>query len=151
MYSETTESKERAWIHEVSRAWERRRYQIVELPVKEERTSEDYLSVLREQDPDYLVTINMVGFHWTTLLEGSVYNLLHAKQLHLLSEDRGQYEAFLQKEYAINLFFFTDNRETVKNWEKRYPRLPHLEWMSGPEALDDVVEKVLNYTWTADA
>lgn len=149
LYRKQISNEKRELVRTVCRAWEKRGYQTAELPIDEERASESYLSEVRKQNPEYLVTIDMVGFGWTTLLEGSVYNLLHAKQLHLLTGDCGQYDTFLRKEYAINLFFFSDSMETVKNREKEYPLLPHLEWMPGPEGVDDAVGKLLEHTKTA--
>ena len=136
-------------ISALSGIWEERGYEPVSLPILEERPWENYRPLLKEQDISYLVTLDMAGFGWSTLLEGSVYNLLSAKQLHLLTEDQGQYGMLLQKEYAINLFFFTDNPETFLGWESRYPLLPHLEFMSGQEKLANVVDKVIEYTKTA--
>lgn len=136
-------------ISALSRIWKERGYEVVSLSILEERPWEDYRPLLKEQEISYLVTLDMAGFGWSTLLEGSVYNLLSAKQLHLLTGDRGQYDMLLQKEYAINLFFFTDNPDTFLGWEIRYPLLPHLELMPGQEKLANVVDKVIEYTNTA--
>lgn len=143
-----TYSKENI-IRILRRVWEDRGYETVPMPIREEKSWGTYLPRLREQDVSWLVTVDMAGFGWSTLLEGCAYNLLPAKQLHLLTEDRGQYDGFLQKEYAINLFFFTDNPDTIQDWESRYPLLPHLELISEPENLGNVVDKVIEYTKTA--
>lgn len=149
IYREQDEGTKGSVIRALRQIWGDRGYETAALSVREELPWENYKSRLQAQENAYLVTVDMAGFGWTTLLEGSAYNLLPAKQLHLLTEDRGQYDMLLQKEYAINLFFFTDNSEILKDWERRYPLLPHLEFMAGPEALDDVVDKVIEYTRTA--
>ena len=136
-------------ISALNRIWEERGYETVCLSILEEQPWENYRPLLKEQEISYLVTLDMAGFGWSTLLEGSVYNLLPTKQLHLLTGDRGQYDMLLQKEYAINLFFFTDNPDTLRGWESRYPLLPHLELMPEQEKLADVVDKVIEYTKTA--
>lgn len=149
IYREQDEGSKANTINALNRIWKERGYETVSLPICEEQPWENYRSLLREEDASYLVTLDMAGFSWSTLLEGSVYNLLPAKQLHLLTGDRGQYEILLQKEYAINLFFFTDNPDTFLDWESRYPFLPHLELMSGQEKLANVVDKIIEYTKTA--
>lgn len=156
LFREQDCNKKRRLIQALCGAWEKRGYQTETLSVPErvsvteiisvrERPApgEDWFSAVCRKNPDYLATIDMVGFERTTLLEGSVYNLLHAKQLHLLTGDCGQYEELLQREYAINLFFFSDREETVRDWEKRYPGLPHLERMPEPGRVEEAVEKLL--------
>lgn len=149
IYQEQDADSKANYISTLNRIWEERGYETVLLPICEEQSWDKYLPRLREQDISYLVTVDMAGFGWSTLLEGSVYNLLPAKQLHLLTGDRGQYDALLQREYAINLFFFTDNPETFRGWENRYSLLPHLELMSGLKELNNVVDKLIEYTKTA--
>ncbi len=144
LFREQDCDKKRRLIQALCEAWEKRGYQTEKIAVRERPApGEDWFSAVRRQNPDYLATIDMVGFERTTLLEGSVYNLLHAKQLHLLTGDCGQYEELLQREYAINLFFFSDREETVRDWEKRYPGLPHLERMPEPGRVEEAVEKLL--------
>lgn len=144
LFREQDCDKKRRLIQALCEAWEKKGYQTEKISVRERPArGEDWFSAVRRQNPDYLATIDMVGFERTTLLEGSVYNLLHAKQLHLLTGDCGQYEELLQREYAINLFFFSDREETVRDWEKRYPGLPHLERMPEPGRVEETVEKLL--------
>lgn len=136
-------------IQAVKKAWEDRGYVTEKISVLENLPWEKYLPCFQNGNVLWLVTIDMAGFGWSTLLEGSAYNLLHIRQLHLLTQDRGQYDEFLRKEYAINLFFFTDNPETVKDWERKYPLLPHLGLMKSQKHLEDVVDEVIRYTETA--
>lgn len=107
--------------------WQAKGYDILRLPVSSQRRNYEYVEELQRMDAEYLLSFAMAGFGWKTLTSQVSYNLLYAKQMHILIGDYGDYEKFLQKEYAINLFFFADNKKWTENWEERYPGIPFME------------------------
>ena len=118
-----------------------------------------YLEELKKLDADYLISIAMAGFTWTTLTSQPAYNLLYAKQIHILLGDYNNYDEFLQQEYAMNLFFFADHPKWLRNWEEKYPGIPYLEQIptlyigkalsrqerqTDYKIMEQVIEKVIN-------
>lgn len=106
-------------------------HQVIQMPVSEEKKGHEYLEELKKVDADYLISFAMAGFAWKTLASQVAYNLLYAKQIHILIGDYDGYEQFLKKEYAINLFFFADNKRWLSGWEERFPGVPYLEQIPG--------------------
>lgn len=102
-------------------------HEVIRILVSRQKKGHEYLEELKKLDADYLISIAMAGFSWTTLASQVAYNLLYAKQIHILVGDYENYEEFLKKEYAMNLFFFTDHPKWFQNWEEKYPGIPYLE------------------------
>lgn len=100
---------------------------VLRMPISQEKRGYEYFEELKKYDADYLISFAMAGFGWKTLSSQVSYNLLYAKQVHILIGDYAGYEEFLQKEYAINLFFFADNNKWTRDWENRYPGIPYME------------------------
>lgn len=146
LYRESEAGSKEEWIREAQRIWEARDYETERMPIREELSWESYRPRLQERDVSWLVTVDMAGFAWSTLQEGCVYNLLRAKQIHLLTEDHGQYDEMLRKEYAIHLFFFTDNAKTASGSENLYPLVPQMEYLPGPGDLETAVDRTLAFT-----
>lgn len=102
-------------------------YETVELFVSEEESPDTYMNELVRLKEDFLVTFAMAGFTWRGLMEQVRFNTLMTMQIHILIGELPQYDFFLQKEYGIQSFFFTDNDKIVKNWKSRYPLVPFLK------------------------
>lgn len=102
-------------------------YEAMELYVSEEESPDKYMNKLVELKEDFLVTFAMAGFAWRGLMEQVRFNTLMAMQIHILIGELPQYDYFLQKEYGIHSFFFTDNEKIAKNWKGRYPLVPFLK------------------------
>ncbi|MBD5545503.1 MAG: hypothetical protein HDR01_14985 [Lachnospiraceae bacterium] len=84
---------------------------------------------LSEIDADYLVSFDMAGFEISTLTEGSAYNLLYAKQIHILFQNDWKYQRFLQQDLAMNLFLFVGDEYLFKKYKQEYPHILNLEAM----------------------
>lgn len=107
--------------------WSEKGCNVIRMSVSQEKKGHEYLAELKEQDADYLISFAMAGFSWKTLASQVSYNLLYAKQIHILIGDYDGYEEFLKKEYAISLFFFTDHKKWIADWEEKYPGIPFLK------------------------
>ena len=81
LYRESEADSKGKWIRAAQRVWEMRGYETERMPVREELPWEHYSTSLQKEDVAWLVTLDMAGFAWSTLLEGSVYNLLRARQI----------------------------------------------------------------------
>lgn len=67
---------------------------------------------LREEDVVFVITIDFAGFEMKTLLEDAVYNIVAAKQLHIVV-DRDCLKNYIQNEFAINLYFAFPSNENI--------------------------------------
>lgn len=56
-------------------------------------------------DPEAIVSINMAGFEYRTLLENYLYNILPVKQLHVII-DEAIWNKYKEEDFAINLFLY---------------------------------------------
>lgn len=63
-----------------------------------------YTAFLKNAGFDYICTLDMAGFWLDTLLEAPLYNILTAKQLHIIIE-REKLDSYRDREFALNLFF----------------------------------------------
>ena len=107
--------------------WRDMEYETIELFVSEEESPDKYMNELVRLKEDFLVTFAMAGFAWRGLMEQVRFNTLMTMQIHILVGDLSHYDFFLQKEYGIHSFFFTDNEKIVKNWKERYSLVPFLK------------------------
>lgn len=60
--------------------------------------------ILKEIEPDLLVTYNLAGFELCTLTDSLSYNLLDCRQFHFVDRDGCPNNKYLAKERSINLF-----------------------------------------------
>lgn len=97
------------------------------MEVSADKKGYEYYTELEKYDADYLLSFAMAGFQWDTLTGQVSYNRLYAKQIHILIGDYEVYEEYLQKEFAINLFFFADNAHWIKDWKTKYTGVPFME------------------------
>ncbi|MDE6128263.1 MAG: hypothetical protein K2G16_03620 [Lachnospiraceae bacterium] len=107
--------------------WRDMGYEVMELFISEEESPDKYMNKLVELKEDFLVTFAMAGFAWRGLMEQVRFNTLMAMQIHILIGELPQYDFFLQKEYGIHSFFFTDNEKIAKDWKERYSLVPFLK------------------------
>lgn len=93
---------------------------VVRLEVSSEEQRHLFFERVKTKNPDYLITFAMAGFGGKTLLGHNSYNLICAKQIHILIGDYSYYHKFLKGEHGINLFFFADHGKWINNWQKEY-------------------------------
>lgn len=113
-------------ITDAEKIFKEKQYIVDRICISDNKAGHIYFGQLKNENPDYIVSFAMAGFQWKTLASQVSYNLLYAKQIHILIGDYDVYETFLQKEYAINLFFFADNDKWTKEWEQRYVGIPYM-------------------------
>lgn len=70
--------------------------------------------------PDVIVSLDMAGFQFKTLLENYYYNILPIRQLHLIM-DVEKWSEYSDKDFAINLFLYVPQimNEEIKEDEER--------------------------------
>ena len=84
---------------------------------------------LKKLDAEYLLTFDMAGFENDTYLEVPMYNLLFAKQIHILLNNNSKYQKYLYKNLGLNLFLFMSNTRLLLLYREKYPHLLNLEEM----------------------
>lgn len=119
---------------------------------------------LKEIDADYLLVFDMAGFEMSTLQEVSGYNILYAKQIHILFGNDEKYRKHLKKNLALNLFFFLSDENLLEAYKQEYPHILNLEAMpplftgkkltvwqqeKNQEALRGIIEQVYHQVETA--
>lgn len=119
---------------------------------------------LKEMDADYLLVFDMAGFEMSTLQEVSSYNILYAKQIHILFGNDEKYRKHLKKNLALNLFFFLSDENLLQEYKQEYPHILNLEAMpplftgkkltawqqeKNQEALRGIMEQVYHQVETA--
>ena len=105
---------------------------------------------IKEYNADYICTLDMAGFQMNTLLECSRYNLLYAKQIHIVVGEQCFVE-YAEGQFALNLFVFLPN--SAIEWKKRYPHIPNIVAYDkldlkkvNKETLNSIVEYVISET-----
>ncbi len=79
----------------------------IEMPFFFRKGKEDILSEIKGFDPDLLMTWNLEGFEMCTIMDAIAYNLLHCRQLHLLSGTGWNTEEnrkILTKQLSLTMF-----------------------------------------------
>lgn len=109
--------------------WSGMGYETTEMFVSETESPDKYMNELVRLNEDFLVTFAMAGFAWRGLMEQVRFNTLAAMQIHILVGELPKYDFFLQKEFGIHSFFFTDNHKIAKNWKEKYQLVPFLKEM----------------------
>ncbi len=78
---------------------------------------------LLETKCDYLCTLDLPCLGLTTLLGYPLYNLLPARQIHIVLDTK-KLPSCRKMDLALNLFVFVP--DTGKHYEEEYPRIPNL-------------------------
>ena len=83
-----------------------------------------YAAFLKNAGADYLCTLDMRGVWLDTLLEVPLYNILTAKQLHIIINQESL-TSYREKEFALNLFFAVPG--AVSAYGKEYPYVLNID------------------------
>lgn len=110
--------------------WQENGYEVVELVVSENVSPDEYMNKLVSIKEDFLITFAMAGFGWRGWMEQVRFNTLAVMQIHILIGHLPFYDVFLQKEYGIQSFFFTDSGEIFEGWKEKYPQIPYMGCIS---------------------
>ncbi len=100
----------------------------VYFPLKERADIRTY-ERLRKMDADYLLSFDMAGFEMGTLTEDTAYNLLFAKQIHILLQNDQKYRTYLRQNLAMNLFLFVGDEYLFRQYKQEYSHILNLEAM----------------------
>lgn len=82
-------------------------------------------SDLQRIGADVLISIGMAGFEMSTLLDSFLYNILPAKQLHLLIDEQ-ELHTFTDRQFALNLFVAIPGQDEMKTLIKSTTQIPNL-------------------------
>ena len=104
------------------------------LCIKEGGPGNEYASWLKKSEADFICTLDLAGFQLNTLLDTPMYNILKAKQMHvLINED--VFPLYAEKEFALNLFLFVP--EDAEKWRLKYPHILNMEAYASLEIDED--------------
>lgn len=66
---------------------------------------------ISESEADILISLNMAGFEYKTLLDNYLYNIIPVRQMHLIL-NKDVWEQYKTAEFAINLFVYAPHKES---------------------------------------
>lgn len=98
-------------------------YEVEEFCVAEGTRQEECRTRLSETKCDYICTLDLPCFQLTTLLGDTIYNILPAKQIHIILDTK-KLLAYKKTDFALNLFVFVP--DTGKRYEEEYTHIPNL-------------------------
>lgn len=92
---------------------------------------------LQNTNAEFIISFDMAGFQYKTLLDNYLYNIIPLKQLHLVT-DKKIWEEYEHSEFALNAFIYIPDKEinTLQNSEENlniryYPE----KWLEKSEEL----------------
>lgn len=128
--------------------WQEIGYEVVVLAVSENVSPDEYMNKLVSIKEDFLITFAMAGFEWRGWMEQVRFNTLAVMQIHILIGHLPFYDIFLQKEYGIQSFFFTDSRDIFENWKEKYPQIPYMGSIPTLYMAEHLTEEEINVNRT---
>ncbi len=141
LYDEINEKILRENVSTLKELWQEIGYGVVELVVSENISPDEYMNKLVGMKEDFLITFAMAGFGWRGCMEQVRFNTLAVMQIHILIGYLPFYDFFLQKEYGIQSFFFTDNVEILEGWKEKYPQIPYMDSIPALYMAEHLTEK----------
>lgn len=94
------------------------------LCIKDGGSKKEYSKKLLKCRADYICTLDMAGFQLDTLLGEPTYDILTAKQMHIIiNEDI--LLLYGEHDFALNLFLYVP--DNVEKWRGKYPHIPNIE------------------------
>lgn len=109
------------------------------------RPDHAYFAEMQEYDGDYICSLDMAGFQMNTLLECTGYNLLYAKQMHIVIDEQC-FVKYAEGKFAISLYFFLPG--SVGKWQKRYPHISNIvayEKMNPKDTDREILQNMVDY------
>ena len=102
----------------------KKRFILEGLCIKDGGSKKEYSEKLLKCKAGYICTLDMAGFQLDTLLGEPTYDILTAKQMHIIiNEDI--LSLYGENDFALNLFLYIP--DDVEKWRKRYPHIPNME------------------------
>lgn len=98
-------------------------YTVEEFCVADNATKAECRGKLSETKCDYICTLDMPCIELTTLLGDTIYNILPAKQIHIIIDTK-KLRVYKKTDFALNLFVFLPDSE--KHHEEEYTHIPNL-------------------------
>lgn len=72
--------------------------------------SETWRKCLQNPDAEFVISFDMAGFQYKTLLDNYLYNIIPLKQLHLIT-NRKVWDEYEHSEFAVNVFVYIPDKE----------------------------------------
>lgn len=105
---------------------------------------------------DLLLTFDLYGFEWCTIMDKLSFNLLPCKQIHIITQANLPNEKYLEKQLSISMFFYCTDSQYYQYLLEKYPDIPYLKEVKGwknsndeesaesnAHILSDIIEEVM--------
>ena len=123
VFEKKVESRYQPIIKLVNEYFRELSYETEEFCVADSATQTECRIKLSETECDYICTLDLPCFQLTTLLGDTIYNILPAKQIHIIINTR-RLLAYRHTNFALNLFVFVS--DTEKDCKQEYTNIPNL-------------------------
>lgn len=120
---EAVKSSHKSVLSFIREYFESASYDVEEFCALDSMNPEECRIKLMQTKCEYICTLDLACFFLTTLLDFPVYNILSAKQIHIVI-DTEKLKIFKKDDFALNLFVFMPDEG--KRWEEEYVNIPNL-------------------------
>lgn len=120
---ETVKSSCKSVLGSIREYFENASYEVEEFCALDSMNPEECRVKLMQTKCEYICTLDLACFFLTTLLDSPIYNILSAKQIHIVI-DAEKLKMFKRDDFALNLFVFMPDEG--KQWEEEYTNIPNL-------------------------
>lgn len=122
-YEEAKREKYDNLLKLIERIFQEAEIEVKPLCFESGKTESQYFDVLLAKDIDYICILDMVGFSVDTLMEVPAYNIVTAKQIHIVV-DENVMSLYGHHAMALNLFLFLPG--DMEKWQDKYLHIPCL-------------------------
>ena len=103
-------------------------------------------SALTEYAPNVLFTENLAGFNMSTLTGGPVYNLLNARQYHLIHDPKAITEkvsSYLAHPLSLSMHFLCSDSGIKEKLTTLNPDIPYIDVLKKPYTDTSAISNIL--------
>ena len=128
-----------------------RECQIRKIDIGEDLPFHEKASRIQAEQPNLIITFDMVGFELRTTMERPTYNIMPFRMAHLLFEKYKEYEHLLADFMNFSMFFFGE-KALCEKIQHKHPHIDNIccieeiAMMNDEDACKIVVEKIMQVT-----
>lgn len=134
VYEEWMPETYRILISIIEEYFEKSGYTVEVFHIKGVMKPEEYWDKYADLGWEYICTLDMAGFQISTVLGGPRYNIMPAKQIHIVI-DEDAFALYQDMNFALNLYLFMP--ETMRKYCLEELFIPNLSYYQPFELIED--------------
>lgn len=136
------------------KAFQNRNYEVKVIDLEMELLPYEKADLIREGNPQLLVTFDMAGFEMRSTLDRASYSIMPYRMAHVLLNEYEDYEKWLGETMNFSMFFY-GAAKTVEQIHKKHPEIDHVqiiepcsvsEWIKDPLYIMQLADKMIEDT-----